>query len=388
MIRLLILALLITTPAFADKLCIKKKQAVKNEKVALKKILRTGSTCPSGYIEVLDTSIFQGPSGADGQDGTNGADGAAGSDGQDGMDAAWGDGSAGARVVSANEDLDDDNLQFTDFTVNSGVTLTVPSGTIIRCTGTATINGTIQVETAGNSASVSTLGLGRPASQGFSTQSSGNGEVGDNSNNRQGGYAPLALDSLIGRSIIRPPVFAGGAGGGGYGGSATNVGQGGGGFAIYCQGGITVSGTGLISANGGYGGNCQGGGAGGIIILASAGTVDHSGPIRARGNTGGAYSTSCAQGGGGGGGLIHILAQTISGNDANLSASGGGAITGAQGAGTVTSGTRSGGGAGGSLFGAGGNGSLVAMDGATLGAFVGSDGLIIKRQGFNPAGML
>lgn len=387
MLRLLILALLITTPAFADKLCIKKKQAVKNEKVTLKKVLRTGTSCPSGYFEVLDTSIFQGPAGANGQNGSNGANGQNGTDGQDGMDSAWGDGSAGARVVSANEDLDDDNLQFTDFTINSGVTLTVPSGTIIRCTGTATINGTIQVETAGNSGDILPDNRSKNASQGLSTQPAGDGELGDSSSNRQGGYPSSALDSAIGRSIIRPPVLAGGAGGGGYSGNPAH-GQGGGSIAIYCQGGITVNGTGLISAGGGYGGNCQGGGAGGVIILASAGTVDHSGPIRARGSTGGAFSAFCAQGGGGGGGLIHILAQTISGNDANLSAAGGSAVTGAQGAGTVSSGTRSGGGAGGSLFGAGGQGSLVATNGATLGASVGSAGVIIKRQGFNPAGML
>lgn len=39
------------------------------------------------------------------------------------------------------------NFQFTDFSVAAGVTLTVPSGTVIRCTGTFTNNGTIVVNT-------------------------------------------------------------------------------------------------------------------------------------------------------------------------------------------------------------------------------------------------
>lgn len=382
----------LSSESFADKLCVKKKQSVKNNSVVLSRTIKTASTCPKGYIELLDTSSFQGPAGSNGVNGTNGVDGTNGTagtngtNGADGMDAAWGDGSAGARVISADESFDDDNLQYTDFTVDAGVTVTIPSGTIIRCTGTATINGTINIDTAGSSGGPSSLGAHKLASQGLSSQSAGNGEVGSNASNRQGGYTALALDSTLGRSIIRPPVFAGGAGGGGIGGSGTN-GEGGGGFAIYCKDGINISGTGIISAAGGYGGNCQGGGAGGVIVLASSGTVTHTGAVRARGATGGAWSTACGSGGGGGGGLIHILAQTITGNDGNLSVSAGSGIA-AQGAGTVTQATRSGGGAGGALFGTGGQGAIAFTDGATSVSQAGSSGLIIKRSGFDPAGML
>ena len=389
---ILLLALFVENEAVAAKLCVKKTQGVKNGAVALRRAIRTGATCPRGYVSILDTSSFQGPAGesgvdgangVDGVDGVNGTDGAAGADG---MDAAWGDGSAGARVISADESFDDDNLQYTDFTVDAGVTVTVPSGTIIRCTGTATINGTINVDTAGSSGQISSLGAHKNATQGLSALSAGNGEYGTNAANRQGGYTAPALDSSIGRSIIRPPVFAGGAGGGGYSGS-TSSGEGGGGFAIYCRSGITISGTGTVSANGGYGGNCQGGGAGGVIVLASAGTVTHTGNVRVRGSTGGGPSTYCAPGGGGGGGLIHILAQSISGNDGNLSASGGSGIAG-QAGGTVTQSPRSGGGSGGALFGTGGQGAIAYTDGSTSVSSAGSAGVVIKRSGFDPAGML
>src|SRR5207244_3958635 len=53
---------------------------------------------------------------------------------------AFGDGSAGDRLVAADEDWSDAaqlpaNLQFADFIVNAGVTLTLPSGLTIRCAG-------------------------------------------------------------------------------------------------------------------------------------------------------------------------------------------------------------------------------------------------------------
>jgi hypothetical protein len=49
----------------------------------------------------------------------------------------YGNGAAGAKTVSANENWNTtppDDLQFTELTVDAGQTLTVPSGTVIRCT--------------------------------------------------------------------------------------------------------------------------------------------------------------------------------------------------------------------------------------------------------------
>src|SRR2546425_2515539 len=64
----------------------------------------------------------------------------------------FGDGSAGARVIDASQNLrqggvGDVNFQYTDFTVNPGVTLTIQSGLVLRCTGSFVNNGTIVIKT-------------------------------------------------------------------------------------------------------------------------------------------------------------------------------------------------------------------------------------------------
>lgn len=47
----------------------------------------------------------------------------------------YGNGSAGTRMIAVNTVLADANQQYTSLTVDAGVTLTVASGTVIRCTG-------------------------------------------------------------------------------------------------------------------------------------------------------------------------------------------------------------------------------------------------------------
>lgn len=66
-----VLAMLVTAPsASADLLCIKKSQRIKGAKVSLASVLQTAtSTCPAGYVPVLDTDLFQGPQGPKGADG-------------------------------------------------------------------------------------------------------------------------------------------------------------------------------------------------------------------------------------------------------------------------------------------------------------------------------
>ena len=90
-----------------------------------------------------------GMDGADGSNGANGSDGMNGSDGADGQLRIYGDGTAGTVTISTDTDWTatpppNDNYQFTNLTVAAGATLAVFSGTVIRCTGTCTINGTIQ----------------------------------------------------------------------------------------------------------------------------------------------------------------------------------------------------------------------------------------------------
>ena len=80
---------MVTTTASADVLCAKKAmKASKKGKVAFSKGLTTatGSTCPNGYIVVLDTSIFQGPQGPTGAQGAKGDTGETGSRGQSAFD--------------------------------------------------------------------------------------------------------------------------------------------------------------------------------------------------------------------------------------------------------------------------------------------------------------
>jgi hypothetical protein len=67
--------------------------------------------------------------------------------GTDGQLRIYGDGSAGGVKVSATTDLltlvPNGNFQFDNLTVDATATLNVPSGTVIRCTGTFTDNGSI-----------------------------------------------------------------------------------------------------------------------------------------------------------------------------------------------------------------------------------------------------
>ena len=107
-----------------------------------------------------------GPRGSDGAPGSPGATGAMGASGAPGVDGQlriYGDGSAGARMVTSDEAFDDANRQYTDFTVGPGVTLTIPSGTVIRCTGVFANNGTIVVGPG-------SLGAGRPSATPPSTR--------------------------------------------------------------------------------------------------------------------------------------------------------------------------------------------------------------------------
>jgi hypothetical protein len=89
----------------------------------------------------------QGPQGDPGPQGPQGVQGIQGIQGIAGDLRVYGDGTAGERNVTANATLEDVNLQYTNFRVASGVVLTVPSGTVIRCTGTFTNDGTILVDT-------------------------------------------------------------------------------------------------------------------------------------------------------------------------------------------------------------------------------------------------
>ena len=87
----------------------------------------------------------------------------------------YGDGSAGSRTISQDlrlGDQGDTNLQCVDFTIEAGVTLTVQSGTVIRCTGTFINLGRIVVQTGTEGGDLAN-DVSRPAPWGIITQAAG-----------------------------------------------------------------------------------------------------------------------------------------------------------------------------------------------------------------------
>lgn len=132
----------------------------------------------------------------------------------------YGDGSAGAKIIAASTAFADLNPQYTDFTVNSGVTLTVQSGTVIRCKGTFTNNGRIVVETGGRGARL--LGGGTntvdaryaPADAGVSLAPAGPGMFADSGLTIRGGFGGIGLSETQARMVLQAGTKAGGGGGG------------------------------------------------------------------------------------------------------------------------------------------------------------------------------
>src|SRR5262245_20628358 len=189
--------------AGADVFCKSKKGA-----------LKVRATC-----KAKETQLNLADFGAVGAPGTDGADGA---DGADGQLRIYGDGSAGAKTVAADETwvaaAAPTNPQFADVTINSGATLTVQSGTVIRCTGTFTNNGMIVVSVAAPGAFESSGSLfGTPfggvhalPEAGISLRAAQSGEIGDDTAFRRAGLGGVGLTLEQARSILAPGVKAGG----------------------------------------------------------------------------------------------------------------------------------------------------------------------------------
>jgi hypothetical protein len=333
--------------------------------------------------------------------GAAGPAGEAGADGADGQLRIFGDGSAGAKTVAASEEWTGDtaptNLQFTDVTVNSGVTLTVPSGTVIRCTGTFTNNGMVVVQTGAQGAFVTTsviLGTARggvhvEGESGISVRAAQSGEFGDDTGDLRAGVGGQGLTTEQARTILTPGVKAGG--GGGAGGSdfvlvsSFNGGSAGGGsLVVLCQGALTNNGT--ITADGddsifNFGGppiiSGGGGGGGGVVVLASKTSTTNAatGTIQARGGAGQDSDTNEGPAGGGGGGIVHLLAPVVSALGAADVTGGTAGVQGA--AASVTVSPRGGGGGGGGSGGTGGGGGGVDMGDNPGAATAGQDGFVL-----------
>ncbi|MFA7480396.1 MAG: hypothetical protein WC314_07815 [Vulcanimicrobiota bacterium] len=311
---------------------------------------------PPGIQGEAGPSGTQGPPGPTGTQGPQGTEGAAGADGQLRI---YGDGSAGSVTVSQNTDLatlaPNGNLQFTDFTINNGVILAVPSGTKIRCTGTFTNDGAIVVSPFASARGSSGGGEQQtPAGGSFFGHQARQGTISVNTSAQQGlgGAGGLVSNAT---PITNYDRLGGGAGASSFAGFVG--GTGGGTLTVLAQISVVNDLNGVIVASGESGDPGSGGGGGGFVTLASLTSVVHQGEIRVNGGDGGDSDTARGAGGGGGGGLVQLLAPSVTNTGSSLI---GGGLRGASGAaGSVTDVQRMGGGGGGGSIGGGGGGGGI-----------------------------
>ena len=231
-------------------------------------------------------------------------------------------GSATASVTHAsNNSIAGGTYEFVDFTINSGVTLTITGDQplIIRASGTVTINGTIQASGGDGGNGVTFMNAGAGGAGG-----PGGGAGG------AGIFDPM-LGPLVGATGRGEGPGAGANGwhpGGGAGHSAagdTTAGAAGG--AAYGNAALSPISAGSGGGGGSGGNNCGGGGGGGgggyVQISATTINIGATGAIWVKGGNGGTDGGgACGGGGGGSGGSIHLRASnlTVAGT---LDASGG-----------------------------------------------------------------
>lgn len=257
-----------------------------------------------------------------------------------------GTGADGGYVASSNTTLAGGTYNYSSFTIDPGVTVTV-TGTaplVVRCTGAVTING-ILTASGGNGSDGLTY-----VSGGFGgTAVAGGGNGGDGSFAVSAGPIPGTAGGNTGGVGNAGDNWSGG-GGAGYAANGGASGNPSGGLAGTSYGSADLSG--LWSGSGGGGGsggyNCGsgGGGAGGglIVFNASSIVINAGGAIVSNGGNGGSDGVgNCGGGGGGSGGTIWIAAFSVT-NHGSISAAGG-----AGGASNV---------GGNPYYGTGGNGSV------------------------------
>lgn len=286
----------------------------------------------------------------------------------------FGDGSGGVHVVSSDEDWTDPaqlpaNLQFTNLTVVTFATLTVPSGLTIRCTENCLINGTIIVRpgAVGGTAVDTTPDdpfddlsvVLTPAEGGLGGHVARNGSLRDNSDRAPSTPGGLGISEDDARHILSIANLKGGGGGSAgfdrHDGITDDIGSAGGGsIRILAEGSITIPSNGSILADGESGSG--GGGAGGIIILASRSQLVLDGAVTAKGGDGEDSDSDEGPSGGGGGGIIRMSAPEFRAfGTVNVA----GGRRGEIGATPVASVFRFSGGGGGGCLGAGGHGGSV-----------------------------
>jgi hypothetical protein len=233
-----------------------------------------------------------------------------------------GTGADGIFLASNNTNLAGGTYNYSSFTINAGVTVSVTGNSplIIYCTGAVNIQGTLSAS-GGNGANGIT----------FSTYGVGGVGVAGGANGGDGVYigSPSPGSSGSGTGAGGGGAGWSGGGGGGYSVNGNNSG-GAGGFGGISYGNIQISP--VVAGSGGGGGSggnscgSGGGGAGGgVISIAACGsfTIGASGSILCNGGNGGTDGNgNCGGGGGGSGGSIWLIASTLN-NMGVISAIGG-----------------------------------------------------------------
>jgi len=235
---------------------------------------------------------------------------------------AFDSGSTGTTAFAPQANIEvelppDGVLQYTTVNIPAGVTVTFKknannTGVTILASGDVTIDGIIDV--SGKDANGVLGGYGGPG--GFKGGSGGvtmkNGNRGEGPGGGGGGLARNEAS------------YSGGGGGAGYSSSGSNGGNGGIG-GLEGIGGSSYGNERILpiiggSGGGGGGGNNtrahagSGGGGGGAILIASSGTINITGAIKANGGSGSLGADNCVGlGGGGSGGSIRLLANIITG---------------------------------------------------------------------------
>lgn len=299
----------------------------------------------------------------------------------------YGDGSDGPLVLDADADLQALRNP-TDVLVREGVTVTVASGTTIRCTGSFENRGRIVVLPGSPGGGVTAL-VGSVPGQlepPFATVERGDA--------REAAQVPSVRDQEavsggrggvgLGTHVHSLPLSHYRSGGGGGAGTLGAVGGAGGGLLrVVARGPIrnggrieAPGGRGLVNRSGLPGGTGAGagGGGGGIVILASGTSVDNTvpangnggaatGTIDVSGGDGGTPDLSGGGGGGGGGGLVVLCAPSVPSNGVMDLANGLTASGNLQNDDPSPVTIWAGGGGGGACVGDGGEGSPVRADG-------------------------
>jgi hypothetical protein len=345
--------------ASAELLCVKQRITARSTiSLGSALVVTKEARCPRGFKALLSNASspgtgVSGPQGPQGPQGPAGQAGAQGPAGVDGSLRVYGDGSQGSRTIAVSELMTEPLVQFVNLTISSGATLTVPTGTVIRCSGAFRNNGSIQIlpEALGgvmDASSTTTLTVPSHASPGAALVASvaASGEYGVSAVRLYGGRGGSSFSDPVLRTLVRLSVFGGGAGGAGR----DSTGGAGGGTLTVIAGGEIVN-NGVLSANGANGIPGAGGGGGGAVVLASKVSIANTGVIQVNGGAGGNSKLNSAAGGGGGGGLVHLIAPAVSVSPGSIQAKGGQAGTTTV---AVNASPRAAGGGGGAGVGAGG----------------------------------